>query len=330
MLRLSFPGSLAILILLGPVSADEPKLLEGHKDAINAVAFSPDGRQIATGSSDQTVRFWDPASGKLLRQIANFPGSITDLAFTADGSRLATCAYDTRGRKAGEWAGLVQVWDTGTGKEIRAFPLEQSQEAVRVRQIGLRLSQRVLAGGKGGVVRVWDVESGKEVFALKGHTGTVRALAVSADGTLLASASEDGTTCLWDGATGKQKATLKQSALPVLTVAFAPDRKLLVTGGVDRIARVWDVTSGKEVRKVAGHSGPILAVAVNADGKLFATVCGLDRSVRLWDLKSGAEVRKIAFTEKDSPYRAVFSPNGKQLAVGCFDGVTRLFDLTGN
>ncbi|WP_029629602.1 WD40 repeat domain-containing protein [Zavarzinella formosa] len=305
----------------GASPAREPLLLEGHSDMVSAVAFRPDGRQIATGSSDRTVRIWDPANGKLLRRIDHFPGSVTDLTFTVDGSQLVTVAYDTRERKLGQSAGLVQVWDAATGKEILAIPLKASQEAVCVTPDG----KRVLAGGSDRMLRVWDLKSGKETFALAGHTGTIRSLAVSSDGALIASAANDGSVRLWDSATGKEKATLRHSATPALAVAFTPDGKFLVSAGVDKTARLWDVAEGKVVLKAEGHTAPILGVAMKPDGAAFATLSGPD-GMRLWDRKSGMEVRRLALT--DRPYRTTFSPDGKRLALACFDGATRLYDLT--
>ncbi len=300
--------------------------LAGHTEAVLSVAFSPDGKTLATGSDDKTARLWDTATGKQIRApLTAHTGPVLEVAFSPDGKTLATSSDDKTAR----------LWDTATGKQIHA-PLTAHTGSVW--SVAFSPDGKTLATSSDDKtarlwdtatgMRLWDTATGKQVRApLTGHTGPVESVAFSPDGKMLATGSVDRSVRLWDAATGKQvRAPLTAHTGPVLTVAFSPDGKILATGNDDNTVRLWDTATGKEVRApLTGHAETILSVAFSPDGKTLASGSH-DKSVRLWDTAAGREVR-APLTGHTGPVESVaFSPDGKTLATSSRDKTVRLWD----
>lgn len=160
----------------------------------------------------------------------------------------------------------------------------------------------------------------------KGHTGLVFDVAVSPDGSTLATASFDNTIKLWDIKTAKEKTTLKGHTAPVYSVAFSPDGSLIASSGADNTIRVWD-KEGKFLREMKGHSDLVQAVAFAPDNSTLASAGGTkDKSVRLWNAKEGKEIKTLG-TQKEAVYTVAFSPDGNFLASGGNDTTIRIFDI---
>lgn len=216
---------------------------------VRSLAFRPDGRLLATGHADEIVRLWDVESR---REFLDFPSSVEAVAFSPDGRWLAVpgslyelnavgwkvarrdlpgrcMAFSRDGRiLASADSESVRLWDVTSWREMRTIAAHRCEASVAISP-----DSRWVAwpGGhsKGGVVTVFDVESGREAFSFSGHTGFVFAIAFSANGLWLASASDDATTRLWDLSTGGQVCTLRESQ-PVRLVAFSADGNWLATG----------------------------------------------------------------------------------------------------
>ena len=181
-----------------------------------------------------------------------------------------------------------------------------------------------LASASDGSVRLWDTATGSLRAALDGHGGPVRAVAISPDGTYLASAGDDGSVRLWDTATGSLRAALDGHGGPVRAVAISPDGTYLASAGDDGSVRLWDTATGSLRAALDGHGGPVRAVAISPDGTYLASA-GDDGSVRLWDTATGS--LRAALDGHGGPVRAVaISPDGTYLASAGDDGSVRLWD----
>jgi WD40 repeat protein len=184
---------------------------------------------------------------------------------------------------------------------------------------------KYLATSAGDTVRWWDVTTGKQVREFRGHPYGVECLAISPDGKVLASGSNDGTFRLWDVATGLEICCVQGHVLDIRSIAFSPNGKTLATAGRDARIRLWDAGTRKKTQELEGHTSRIFSVAFSPDGKLLASG-GEDQTLRLWDISTGREVWKReahTFWVRS----VVFSPDSKTLVSSGWDKAIRLWSV---
>ncbi|HEY3354120.1 MAG TPA: protein kinase [Polyangia bacterium] len=303
------------VIYLVDVRTRAVRALRGHGAAVETVVFAPDGATLASGARDGRVKLWDVARGELRRDLGLHAGKASALAFTRDGTSLAS---------AGTYDRVIRLWDVATG-------VERSHLMARGGGVG-RLAfgpdaNLLAAAGEDDTIVLWDVAAATERAVLRGHEAPIIGVAISPDGRGVASGSLNDTVRVWDVATATQRLRLTGHPQYYSGVVYSPDGAHIASGGRDGVIRLWDAATGAPRGSLTGHGHRVAAVAFGPGGRLLASAGGSDATVRLWDMSvnaapaaPGAHVGAVA--------GASFSPDGALLATGGqFDNTVRIWDV---
>ncbi|MBE9191712.1 NACHT domain-containing protein [Gloeocapsopsis crepidinum LEGE 06123] len=285
-----------------------------------SVAFSSDGKLLATGDVNHEIHVWQVTDGKQILTFKIDAGWLWCVAFSPNGRWLASSANCT-----------VNLWDVETGECIKSFPGYTD----RVFSVAFSSDGRFLASGsEDRLVRVWDVKTGELLHTFAGHTDEVRSVAFapqhyahSRHGTLLASGSFDGTVRVWHLDTGECLQIVKHPQ-KVWCVAFSPNGRILASGSSDRTIKLWDISTRTNIKTLTGHLQQIRTVVFSSDGQTLASGSD-DQSVRLWNYHTG-EVLRVLKGHTSWISAVVFSPNTYLLASSSEDRSVRLWDSRTN
>jgi WD40 repeat protein len=277
--------------------------LLGHSNRVSCIAFSPDGKILASGSKDHTIKIWNVENGEELWTLFGHFDSVNSVAFSPDGKILASGSDDR----------AVKLWDIESGEELRTLSWHSRFVNSPVNSVAFSPDGRTLASGAdNGTVKLWNVESGEVLQNLSGHSDSVNSVAFSPDGKMLASGSDDRAVKQWNIERGEELQTLSGHTGKVSSVAFSPDGSILASGGAFNTVKLWNVENGEELRTLSSsQAGFVTSVAFSPNGQILASGGNTNLGI-LWDVESGAELRTLG--ENDSFSSVAFSPDGKILA----------------
>ena len=304
--------------------------LAGHELGVAAVAFSPDGQYVLSGSHDFTVRLWSVPTGTELALLFDRRSAFVDFTEEYPPLDVMAVTFNAVGTLAA--AGIrdrtVHIWNVNSREQVAVLRGHKGG----VLAVAFSPDSRLIAsGGHEDTVRVWDVASGQQLLALDGHLGFVRSVGFSPDGSQLFSSSSDGRVRVWDMGTGHQLNTINLECGPihalvmsldgrywagcddwtivawntegeakrrvltghegaVMSVALSSDANMLISGGRDDTVRVWETETGRPLHVLRGHEAPVQSVALRADSSLIASG-SYDYTIRLWDAARGSLVK---------------------------------------
>jgi RNA polymerase sigma factor (sigma-70 family) len=306
----------------------ERATLRGHTGVVHAVAFSPDGTILASGSGDHTIKLWDVATGRVRATLRGHTQGIRSVAFHTDGKTLASGSDDQ----------TVMVWDVATGQQRATL----KGHAGRVTAVVFSPDKKTLASGSyDHTVMLWDVTAGKARTSLR-HAGRVTSVAFSPDGKTLASGATDTMVTLWEVASGTERLSLERAHRHktnpyVSSVAFSPGGTTLASASATEAqleggeVTLWDLSSGTE-RASRKYPAGVTALTFSPDGQTLASAVskwnGTDwylSEVRLRRVTSDEEVTLPEHT--NMVWSVAFSPDGKMLASASWDQTIKLWDV---
>ncbi|MEQ8535976.1 MAG: hypothetical protein RIB93_00700 [Coleofasciculus sp. D1-CHI-01] len=327
--------------------------LEKHDSWVNSVSFSPDGKILASGSDNKTIKLWDLETGNVTT-INGHNLSVNSVSFSPDGKILASGSDDK----------TIKLWNLETGevistlnghtsavfsvsfspdgkilasgsddKTIKLWNLETGEAISTLNGHTSAVfsvdfnpdSKTLISGSYDKTVKLWNLEAGEVIATLNGHTSAVFSVNFNPDSTTVASGSQDNTIKLWNLETGEVIATLNGHTSAVFSVDFSPDSATLASGSQDNTIKLWNLETGKTIYTLAGHNLWVNSVRFSPDSATLASG-SQDNTIKLWNLETG----KAIFTlngHTSAVFRVSFSPDGKTLASGSHDNTIKLWNI---
>ena len=256
------------------------RTLTGHSSSVMAVALTRDNIYVVSGSSYNTIKVWELATGKEIITLAGHSSSVIAVAISGDSQYVVSGSSDK----------IIKVWELTTGKEICSLIGHISS----VSTIALSEDNKhIVSSSDDNTIKVWSLETGKEIRSLIGHSDSVNILALSWDNNYVVSASWDNTIKVWDLATGKEIQTFFGHKNWISTVAISGDNKYVVSGSWDNTIKVWDLATGKEIRTLFSHTKWVNTLAISWDNNYIVSG-SLDKTIKVWELTTEKKIHTIS------------------------------------
>lgn len=306
----------------------------GHNAEVQCVAYSPDGRLIASGGPNHQINLWDASSGKLIRKLPS-ESSANHLAFTPSGQQLLTSWSNS---------GLIRVWDVATGEQLRT--VETGMKRVRLFALTPDAKQLIVVASDSKyswhspmgeeTCRVWDFESGEKLREFTIQTASTESISITADDKTLVTGSANGVIHVLNLETGQEFETLIGHRHSVEGLALNSDGTLLASGSTDQTIRLWDAKTWKSLRVLKGHNRSVTSIAYSPNGRILASGSGTSsyplspensQKIRFWDVRTGKQIG--AFTEFNTNTSALaFSPDGQRLVIAHDNTTLLVWDVS--
>lgn len=289
----------------GPVNCNTLMELGGHSNIVRSVAFSPNGKYLASASRDCTIRLYKGDTGHHITTFSGHLDWINCISFASDSRHLVSSAWDYN----------LKVWDVRKGKEECTL----KGHALSVEGCGFSLDGRmVVSCGYDATIRVWDSVAGTEITSLTGHTQRINGMGLAHDGRTAATVSDDGTLKVWDYMSGSEIATLVGHSNTVRGCAFSPSSpSSLVSVADDSTAKIWDVTA---TSLDASHSAWVNGVAFSHNGKSLASASD-DGTIKVWNTQTAKCERTLRGAHTSTVASCAFLPDGRLVSAGTDNSV---------
>ncbi|WGV26263.1 NB-ARC domain-containing protein [Halotia branconii] len=321
---------------------------------IASVAFSPNGKLLATGDTNGEIRLYQVSDWRQLLICKGHNNWVPSLAFSPDGSMLASsssdhsvklwdastgqCLQTFQGHKHEVWTvtfspdgntllsgsndRTIRLWSVSTAECLRTF---RGHTSWVISAVFHPDGQIIVSGSDDDTIRLWDVSTGECIKILQGHCDGIRSITISSDGQTLVSGSDDQTVKLWDVGTGECIKTLQGHHAAVWSVAISPKDNIIASGSLDHTVRLWNVSTGQCLKILQGHSGWVCSVVFSLQGDLLASG-DEDQTVKLWNISTGKCLKTLSgYTSQF--WSVVYSPNGQILVSGSHDHTVSLWDV---
>jgi WD40 repeat protein len=312
--------------LYDPDSGKELRTLAGHTGGVTSLAFSADGKQLASGSLDQTVRTWDPAEGKQTHLLRGHTRRVSGVTFSPDGKLVASIGVSNEGK------GFVYIWAHTADDKVLIGKEYYAQGA----GLGIAFApdgQAFAHCGINGLPRICvappaegklPANAGNALLTLGEKPNNTSCLAFSKDGRLLATGGRDHAVRIWDAATLQPVRVFHGHIAEVQAVAFHPNGRQVSSVSSDQTVRLWQLDAETPPQQLAGHQGYIWSAAFNPDGHRIVSGSA-DRSVKIWDVATQKVIRSLP-AHKAPVTVALFSPDGKAILSAGGDDVLKLWN----
>lgn len=305
--------------------------LNGHLDSVLSVAISPDGKIVASGSSDHTIKLWDLTTGELLTTLTGHFSPVLTVDFSPDGQTLASAS------KMELHDGNIKLWNISTGRLKQT--LGSSLVSLGTNCVVFSPDGQTLATAHfDAIIRLWHLSSGKELRTLRGHGYDVNSVTFNRDGRFLVSGGIDGAIMIWDWRSGERISILNRpsnflgsmlswldrSVGSIRAVAISPNGQTIASGGtnvgengvLNPPIKLWNTSTPTEYRLLTGHEGSVNAITFSPTEKIIASG-GEDNKIRIWNYQTAALLQTLEL--KSLVNSLAFSPNGKILVSGTDD-----------
>lgn len=289
--------------------------LVGHSSGVNAVVISPDGKMIASGSDDTTIKLWNLKTGKEITTLgqssSNWFVGIKSIAISPNGQVLVSGSEDK----------TIKIWQLTTGKEIHTL----TGHSGAVRSVTISPDGQLLASGSDDkTVKIWQLNTGKEISTLTAYSNWiagVKSVAFSPDGEFLASASDDKTIKLWRVRTGEEILTLTGHLASVKSIIFSSNGKIIISGSEDHTIKLWKLSTGKEIYTFTGHTASVNSLAISRNGEILVSGSS-DKIMKVWFLKSKED--RTFTVHSGSINSIILAPDGQTIITGSSDKTIKI------
>lgn len=286
-------------------------IMRGHRAAVNAVYFSPNGKSIISVARDTTVRIWDTKTGLCLQTLQGHSDALTSTSISSDGNHIITGSDDN----------TIRIWDTNTGQ--CRYILKGHTGGITGAFFSNK-GTKVISCSKDKTIRFWDLKTKRCLLVLRGHHDWVNNIALSPDKKMLMSVSEDNTIRIWDTTNGKCLHILERNEETVYDALFSPDGQNIISSWDEKIC-LWNISAKTWFKPMTGHTDPVSKIAFTPNKKYMVS-SSWDNTIRIWDYQTG-KCLQVLKGHTDKANNLSFSADGKKLVSSSYDKTIRIWDI---